>query len=53
MLEKVPMNVNVLLNLAKCHEKLGNNDEALKYAEKITETFPDCEDAQEMIRKLS
>ena len=53
MLEKVPMNVNVLLNLAKCHEKLGNNDEALEYAEKITDTFPDCEDAQEMIRKLS
>ena len=53
MLEKVPMNVNVLLSLAKCNEKLGNNDEALKYAEKITDTFEDCEEAHEIIRRLS
>ena len=53
MLEKVPMNVNVLLSLAKCNEKLGNNDEALKYAEKITETFVECEEAHEIIRRLS
>ena len=53
MLEKVPMNVNVMLNLAKCNEKLGNNDEALQYAEKITDTFEDCEEAHEIIRRLS
>ena len=53
MLEKVPMNVNVLLSLAKCNEKLGNNDEALKYAEKITDAFEDCEEAHEIIRRLS
>ena len=53
MLEKAPMNVNVLLNVAHCHEKLGENDDALRCAEKITETFPECEDAQELIRKLS
>ena len=53
MLEKVPMNVNVLLNLAKCYEKLSNTDKALEYAEKIVETFPECEEAHEMIRKFS
>ena len=53
MLEKAPMNINILLNLAKCNEKLGNNDEALKYAEKITETFDECEEAHEIIRRLS
>ena len=53
LLEKAPMNVNVLLNVAHCHEKLGENDDALRCAEKITETFPECEDAQELIRKLS
>lgn len=53
MLEKVPMNINVLLNIAKCYENLNNTDEALEYAEKIAETFPECEEAQELIRKLS
>ncbi len=53
MLEKVPMNVNVMLNLAKCYKALNDNDEALKYAEKIAETFPECEDAQILIRELS
>lgn len=53
MLEKAPLNVNLLLNLAKCHEKLNENDEALACAEKITETFSECEEAQELIRKLS
>ena len=47
------MNVNVLLNLAKCYEKLSNTDKALEYAEKIVETFPECEEAHEMIRKFS
>jgi tetratricopeptide (TPR) repeat protein len=53
MLEKMPMNVNLLLNVAKSYEKLGKTDEALAYAEKITDTFPECEEAQEMIRALS
>ena len=53
MLEKAPLNVNVLLNLAKCNEKLGNNDEALRLAEKVAENFAECEEAQELIRKLS
>ena len=53
MLEKSPMNVNVLLNVAKCHEKLNETDKALEVAEKIVDTFPECEEAQELIRKLS
>ena len=47
------MNVNVLLNVAKCHEKLNETDKALEVAEKIVDTFPECEEAQELIRKLS
>ena len=53
MLEKSPMNVNVLLNVAKCHEKLNETDKVLEVAEKIVDTFPECEEAQELIRKLS
>ena len=53
MLKSNPLNVNLLLNSAHCYEKLGKNDEALKVLDKITETFPECEEAQEMIRALS
>lgn len=53
MLEKTPLNVNILLNAAKSCDKLGEKDEALKYLDKIVETFPDCEEAQELIRKIS
>ena len=53
MEEKVPMNVNVLLNLAKCWDKLGNADEALKYAQKVVDLFDECEEAHELIRQLS
>ena len=53
MLEKSPMNVNVLLNVAKCHEKLNEIDKALEVLENLVETFPECEEAQELIRKLS
>jgi 3-hydroxyisobutyrate dehydrogenase-like beta-hydroxyacid dehydrogenase len=53
LLEKAPMNVNVLLNLAKCCDKLAEKDEALSFLDKIVETFPECEEAQEMIRKIS
>ena len=53
MLKEVPKNITVMLNVANCYEKMGNNDEALKYAEMIVEDFAECEDAQEMIRRLS
>ena len=53
MLKENPLNVNLLLNSANCYEKLGKTDEALKVLDKITETFPECEEAQEMIRRIS
>jgi tetratricopeptide (TPR) repeat protein len=53
MLEKVPTNINVILNIAKSCENLEENDTALKYAEDIVNICPECEEAQEIIRKLS
>lgn len=53
MLKENPLNINLLLNSANCYEKLGKTDEALKVLDKITETFPECEEAQEMIRRIS
>ncbi len=53
LLEKNNANINVLLNIAKCHKEMNQNDLALQTAERITEILPDCEDALEMIRELS
>ena len=53
MLEKTPLNINTLLNVAKSCIELNQIDEALKYLDKITDTFPECEEAQELIRKIS
>ncbi len=53
MLEKNPLNINLLLNSAHCYEKLGKKDEALAVLDKIVDTFPECEEAQEMIRQIS
>jgi tetratricopeptide (TPR) repeat protein len=53
MLEKSPLNINMLLNTAKCYIELKETDKALEYLDKITETFPECEEAQELIREIS
>lgn len=53
MLEQSPLNVNLLLNSAKCYEKMNNKDAALETLDKIVEAFPECEEAQEMIRAIS
>lgn len=53
MLEKNPLNINLLLNSAHCYEKLGKKDDALAVLDKIVDTFPECEEAQEMIRQIS
>ena len=45
--------VSVLMDIAKCYEALKENDNALKYLDKIVDIFPENEDAHEMIRKLS
>lgn len=50
---KNPKSVSVLMDIAKCYEALGDNDNALGYLDKLIEVFPDYEEAHEMIRKLS
>ena len=50
---KVPNSVSVLMDIARCYEALKDNDNALAYLDKVTDIFPDDEDAHEMIRKLS
>ena len=46
-------NIDERMEIARCYECLGENDNALEYLDKIVEIFPDNEDAHEMIRKLS
>ena len=53
ILEKSNMNINLLLNIAKCYEALDDNNSALENLEKVVDIFPDCEEAHELIRKLS
>ena len=53
MLEKSPLNINTLLNIAKCCIELKEIDQALEYLDKIVDTFPECEEAQELIREIS
>ncbi len=53
LLSKKPDNISILMSLAKCYEKLNNNDKALELLEKIVSIFPEDEEAQELIRKLS
>ena len=50
---KRPKSISVLMEIAKCYEKLGQNDNALEYLDKVVDIFPDNEDAHEMIRRLS
>lgn len=53
MLKDNPMNVNLLLNSARCYEKLNDKNAALELLDKVVEAFPECEEAQEMIRAIS
>ena len=53
ILEGKPLNPYVMLSIAKCDAKLGDTDGALEVLEKITENFPDNEEAHELIRELS
>ncbi|MBP3821342.1 tetratricopeptide repeat protein [bacterium] len=53
MLEKAPLNVNILLNIAKSCKELEEKEEALHYLNTIVETFSDCEEAHELIREIS
>lgn len=51
--KKHPDNISILMEIAKCYEALKQNNNALEYLYKVTDIFPENEDAQEMIRKLS
>ena len=53
MHKKSPLNINISLNLAKTYELLDMNEEARVLAEEIVEAFPECEEAQELIRRVS
>ena len=50
---KMPKSISVLMDIARCYENLQDNDNALAYLDQVVEIFPENEDAQEMIRKLS
>ena len=50
---KCPKSISVLMDMARCHEKLNDNDKALSVLDKVVEIFPENEDAHEMIRRLS
>ena len=46
-------NINLMFNRAKCFEKMDDATSALFTLDKVVEIFPDCEEAHEMIRRLS
>ena len=50
---KSPKSVPVMMSIAKCYENLGENDNALEFLDKVTDVFPDDEEAHEMIRRIS
>jgi len=50
---KYSKSVSVLMEIAKCYEKLNDTDNALAYLDRVVEIFPDNENAHEMIRRLS
>ena len=53
LLTKNPDNISLLYNSAQCYENLGEKDKALEKLYKLTDIFPEHEEAQEMIRRLS
>lgn len=53
IIQKNPQSISVLMDIARCYEALKDNDSALEYLNKVTDIFPDNEEAHEMIRKLS
>ena len=53
ILEENPMNINILLNMAKCYQKMNDKNKAIETLDKIVEILPECEEAQEMIREIS
>lgn len=53
LLEKNSENISLLLNEAKCYEKMNETNKALEVLDKLTDIFPECEEAHEIIRRIS
>ena len=53
LLHKSSKNISLLLNKAKCLEKMEKNDDALEVLDTLTDIFPECEEAHEIIRRIS
>lgn len=53
ILKKNEKNTMLLLNSAKCYKEMGEKEKALEKLYKLTDIFPENEEAQEMIRELS
>ena len=51
--KKSPQSISVMMDIARCYEALGEKDSALVYLDRVVNIFPENEEAQEMIRKLS
>ena len=45
--------LSLLLNEAKCYEKINETNKALEVLDKLTDIFPECEEAHEIIRRIS
>lgn len=52
LLDKNPMNTNLLLNSAKCYEKLSDKKMAKLQLQKALEIFPEMEEAEELLKTL-
>ena len=48
-----PKNISLLLNKAKSQEGMEDYDNALKTLDTLTDIFPECEEAHEIIRRIS
>ena len=53
LLQNNDENISLLLNKAKCYEKLDDSENALKTLDTLTDIFPECEEAHEIIRRIS
>ena len=53
LLDTTKNNISLMLSKAKCLEKLEEKDDALKVLDELTDIFPECEEAHEIIRRIS
>ncbi|MCM1265346.1 MAG: tetratricopeptide repeat protein [Candidatus Gastranaerophilales bacterium] len=53
LLKENKKNISLMLSKAKCYEKMEEVDNALATLDELTEIFPECEEAHEIIRRIS